>query len=63
MVAAGFWVLTLGDARPLKNVGMLTASAMLAAGLTTFIAIPALARKRSYSGAATLAALDDGVDQ
>jgi len=60
MVAAGFWVLTLGDARPLKNVGMLTASAMLVAGLTTFIAIPALARKRSYSGAATLAALDHG---
>lgn len=57
MVAAGFFVLTLGDARPLKNVGGLTAAAMLVAGATTFIAIPALARARSYrSGeAATLA--------
>ncbi len=57
MVAAGFFVLTLGDARPLQNVGGLTAAAMLVAGLTTFVAIPALARARSYrSGeAATLA--------
>ena len=48
MVAAGFFVLTLGDARPLQNVGALTAAAMLTAGLCTFIAIPALARRRSY---------------
>ena len=48
MVAAGFFVLTLGDARPLQNVGGLTAVAMVVAGATTFIAIPALARARSY---------------
>jgi uncharacterized protein len=57
MVAAGFFVLTLGEARPLQNVGGLTAAAMMIAALTTFVAIPALARARSYrSGeAATLA--------
>ncbi len=59
MVAAGFFVLTLGEARPLQNVGLLTASAMLVAGLTTFVAIPALARRRSYSSDAVLAALHD----
>ena len=48
MVAAGFFVLTLGDARPLQNVGGLTSAAMVVAGATTFIAIPALARARSY---------------
>jgi hypothetical protein len=48
MVAGGFVVLTMGEARPLQNVGGLTATAMLAAGLATFIAIPALARKRAY---------------
>jgi len=62
MVAAGFFVLTLGEARPLKNVGLLTASAMLVAGAATFIAIPALARKRSYSSEAVLAALHDHGD-
>ncbi len=60
MVAAGFYVLTLGDARPLQNVGLLTASAMLVAAATTFVAIPVLARKRSYSGASVLAALEGG---
>ncbi len=48
MVAAGFFVLTLGDARPLKNVGGLTAVAMLAAALATFIICPLLARRRHY---------------
>ncbi len=48
MVSAGFFVLTLGDAKPLQNVGALTAAAMLTAGLCTFLAIPALARRRSY---------------
>jgi predicted RND superfamily exporter protein len=62
MVAAGFFVLTLGEARPLQNVGLLTASAMLAAAATTFIAIPALARKRSYSSDAVLCALHDHGD-
>ena len=58
MVAAGFFVLTLGDARPLQNVGLLTASAMIVAAASTFVAVPILARKRSYSAAAVLAALD-----
>jgi hypothetical protein len=48
MVAAGFFVLTLGEARPLQNVGGLTAAAMITAALGTFLIVPALARKRSY---------------
>lgn len=48
MVSAGFFVLTLGDARPLQNVGGLTAAAMLAAALATMVVIPLLARKRRY---------------
>ena len=58
MVAAGFYMLTLGQARPLQNVGMLTASAMIIAAMTTFVAIPVLARKRSYSKASVLDAMD-----
>ena len=54
MVAAGFFILTLGDARPLQNVGLLTASAMLLAALATFLVIPAFAQKRSYSKASAL---------
>jgi predicted RND superfamily exporter protein len=50
MVCAGFYVLTLGKARPLQNVGGLTAAAMLAAAVATFVTIPALARKRRYTG-------------
>jgi len=48
MVAAGFFVLTLGDARPLRNVGGLTAAAMITAAVATFLTIPALARRRRY---------------
>lgn len=48
MVAAGFFVLTLGDARPLQNVGGLTAAAMVTAALVTVLVIPLFARKRSY---------------
>ena len=48
MVAGGFIVLTMGEARPLQNVGMLTAVAMMAAALATFAAIAAFARRRSY---------------
>jgi uncharacterized protein len=48
MVCAGFFVLTLGEAKPLKNVGGLTAAAMLVAALATFLAIPVLARKKRY---------------
>ena len=58
MVAAGFFVLTLGEARPLQNVGMLTASAMIIAAMTTFVAVPVLARKRSYRRASALDAMD-----
>jgi uncharacterized protein len=47
-VCAGFFVLTLGEAKPLKNVGGLTAAAMIVAALATFLAIPVLARKRRY---------------
>lgn len=52
MVAAGFFVLTLGDARPLQNVGGLTAAAMLTAALTTLLVIPLFARKLRYYGGA-----------
>ena len=48
MVAAGFFVLTLGDARPLQNVGGLTAAAMITAALVTMLVIPLCARKLSY---------------
>jgi len=57
-VCAGFFVLTLGDARPLQNVGALTAAAMLTAAATTFLAIPALARRRAYSPRPDLASSD-----
>ncbi|MBT3221619.1 MAG: MMPL family transporter [Proteobacteria bacterium] len=49
MVSAGFFVLTLGEARPLQNVGGLTSAAMLVAAVMTFVAIPVLARKVTYS--------------
>jgi len=41
-------VLTMGEARPLQNVGGLTAAAMMTAALATFVAVPVLARKRAY---------------
>src|SRR5690606_14938134 len=49
MVALGFFVLTFGEAKPLQNVGGLTAAAMLGAGLATFLTIPALARRTRYA--------------
>ncbi len=49
MVATGFFVLTLGEARPLQNVGGLTAAAMVAAALATFVVCPLLARRRHYA--------------
>ncbi|MBJ94630.1 MAG: hypothetical protein CMP23_09160 [Rickettsiales bacterium] len=49
MVAAGFFVLTLGEARPLQNVGSLTAAAMLCAALATFWVIPLLALRDRYT--------------
>lgn len=48
MVAAGFGVLTLGEAKPLQNVGGLTAAAMLLAAAATCFGIPVLARKTVY---------------
>jgi len=52
MVAAGFFVLTLGEARPLQNVGALTAAAMLVAAVTSTLTLPTLARRRVYSARA-----------
>ena len=49
MVGIGFFVLTLGEARPLQNVGGLTAFAMLAAAFSTFVVCPLLARRRHYA--------------
>jgi predicted RND superfamily exporter protein len=49
MVAIGFFVLTLGDARPLQNVGGLTAIAMVAAAIATFTLCPLLARRARYA--------------
>ena len=57
MVSAGFFVLTLGQARPLKTVGGLTGAAMLVAALCTFVVIPALARRRRYTRARALGAV------
>jgi hypothetical protein len=48
MVAAGFFVLTLGQARPLKLVGGLVSAAMLIAAFATYFAIPVLARRAFY---------------
>ncbi len=49
MVAVGFFVLTLGEARPLQNVGGLTAIAMVAAAVATFVVTPVLARRHHYA--------------
>jgi uncharacterized protein len=49
MVAAGFFILTLGEAKPLHSVGGLTSAAMIGAAVVTFLAIPVLARRRQYS--------------
>lgn len=48
MIFLGFFVLTLGEAKPLQNVGGLTSAAMIVAALATFLAIPVLARKIRY---------------
>ncbi|MEZ4294423.1 MAG: MMPL family transporter [Polyangiaceae bacterium] len=48
MVACGFCVLTLGEAKPLQNVGGLTAAAMVLSAFATFLIIPAFARKHRY---------------
>lgn len=48
MVACGFSVLTLGEAKPLQNVGGLTAAAMVLSAFATFLIVPAFARKHRY---------------
>ena len=52
MVATGFFVLTLGEARPLQNVGSLTAAAMVTAAVAAFLVIPVLAKKNRYTRSA-----------
>ena len=59
MVAAGFFVLTLGEAKTLQNVGGLTSAAMIAAAVATFLAVPVLARRPHYSRSAHLAEASD----
>jgi hypothetical protein len=44
----GFFVLTLGDARPLQNVTALKATAMLVGAAASFLLVPVLARRKSY---------------
>ncbi len=55
MVACGFSVLTLGEAKPLQNVGGLTAAAMVLSAFATFLIIPAYAQKRRYTRRARMA--------
>lgn len=45
MVAAGFFILTLGEAKTLQNVGHLTAAAMITAAIATFVCVPIFARR------------------
>lgn len=56
MVGAGFMVLTLGDARPLIDVGALTSAAMVIAALATFAILPVFANKRRYNAETILPA-------
>jgi predicted RND superfamily exporter protein len=43
-VAIGFALLALGNIVPMRNVGLLTAAAMLVSALATLILVPALLR-------------------
>ena len=61
-VALGFFVLTLGDARPLRNVGGLTAAAMVVAAVCTFVLLPLLAGRRRYGPAGDHAEGGDPAD-
>ena len=63
MVAGGFVVLTMGEAKPLQNVGGLTAAAMMVAALATFAAVPVLARKRAYDTRPRIAELLPSSDE
>ena len=48
--AMGFYVLAMGEARALQNVGSLTAAALLVAAFATFVLIPLLANRKRYVG-------------
>ncbi|MFH2007230.1 MAG: MMPL family transporter [bacterium] len=48
MVCAGFAVLAMGRAQPLKVFGVMIAAAMIMAALITFLVIPAIAGRRTY---------------
>ncbi len=54
MVACGFSVLTLGEAKPLQNVGGLTAAAMVLSAFATFLLVPAFAQKHRYGARARM---------
>jgi uncharacterized protein len=45
----GFFVLTLGDAKPLQNVTALKATAMMVGAAASFLLVPVLARRRRYA--------------
>ncbi|MCB9554790.1 MAG: MMPL family transporter [Deltaproteobacteria bacterium] len=64
-VALGFGILTTGEARPLQNVGGLTAVAMLVAALGTFFIVPLFARRHHYRRGfvAQSAELEESVNQ
>jgi len=44
----GFFVLTLGDAKPLQNVVALKATAMIVGAAASFLLVPVLARRKRY---------------
>lgn len=50
MVSGGFLVLTLGESRPLQNVGSLTAVAILSSAVATFGIVPWLTGLRAGTG-------------
>ena len=62
MVSVAFFILTLGEAKSLHNVGGLTAAAMVGAAVMTFLAIPVLARRRQYRKQADVAVVGEEAD-
>jgi len=63
MVSVAFFILTLGEAKSLHNVGGLTAAAMIGAAVMTFLAIPVLARRRQYSKQADVDVVAEEADE
>jgi predicted RND superfamily exporter protein len=47
-MCVGFFILALGEAKPLQNVASLKATAMLLSALATFLVVPVLARRQHY---------------